>query len=105
MPEAGHENIEEDRRGSVSEGLFRVHLRRLQLQSSRRPLIFLQSAAERQTNPFIGPLQSTELLAGERQRTIVSLRSFVASFLVRDRTTFLPLHEFERPRDGTKCVS
>lgn len=27
-------------------GLFRVHLRRLQFESSRRPLIFLQSAAE-----------------------------------------------------------
>jgi hypothetical protein len=46
MPEAGHESVEEDHRGSVSEGLFRVHLRRLQLESSRRPLTFLQSASE-----------------------------------------------------------
>ena len=28
MPEAGHESVEEDRRGSVSEGLFRADLRR-----------------------------------------------------------------------------
>jgi hypothetical protein len=46
MPEAGHESVEEDRRGSVSEGLFRVHLRSLQLESSRRPLTFSQSASE-----------------------------------------------------------
>ena len=45
------------------------------------------------------------LLASERQRRIVILRSFVASFLVRDRRTSLSFHEFERPRDGTKCVS
>src|SRR5262249_24233775 len=45
------------------------------------------------------------LLAGERQRRIVILLSFVASFLVRDRRTSLPFHVFERPRDGTKCVS
>jgi hypothetical protein len=46
MPEAGHESVEEDRRGSFSEGLFRVHLRRLQLESSRRSLTLLQSASE-----------------------------------------------------------
>lgn len=47
MPEAGHESVEEDCRGSVSEGLLRVHLCRLQLESSRCPLTFLQSASER----------------------------------------------------------
>ena len=46
MPEGGHESVEEDRRGSVSQGFFRVHLRPLRLESSRRPLIFLQSRSE-----------------------------------------------------------
>jgi hypothetical protein len=205
MPEAGHESVEEDRRDSFSEGLFRVHLRRLHLESSRRSLTLLQSASEladktncqhdgrestksRSPRPaarkcaprvisnakersrclaivtLVRPIASPSiissergrrafdracydfafttdesiqgalsvgsgsagarsgvslfskgtfsaerysrlrLLAGDRQRRIVILRSFVASFLVRDRRASLHFYVFERQRDGTKCV-
>src|SRR5262245_35464356 len=42
MPEAGHESVEEDRRGSVSEGLASTSA----ASSSRAPDAFLQSASE-----------------------------------------------------------
>ena len=42
MPEAGHESVEEDRRGSVSEGLASTSA----ASSSRAPEAFLQSASE-----------------------------------------------------------
>src|SRR5579862_1732286 len=45
------------------------------------------------------------LLAAERQRRIVILRSFVAIFVVRDGDLSLSFHVLERPRDGTKCVT
>ena len=59
MPEAGHENIEEDRRGSVSIGLFRVHLRRLQLESSRG-LFAISVRTCRQNKLSVGGRESTK---------------------------------------------
>ncbi len=91
MSEAGHESVEEDRRGFVSERLFRVHLRRLQLESSRG-LFAISVRTGRQNKLSVGGRESTK----SPQPRCAKMRT--ASSAMQEKIVLSPDRK-ARPRD------